>query len=102
MAKANKAAPAANTAAPAATTAAPAANTAVFTVLPPKRPLTGTKFGAGGNAATHQALYAAAQANGGTLTASAAQAVCKAQAHPGFYSYAVKRLQVLVPVVPAP
>jgi hypothetical protein len=91
MAKANK------VAATVAATPAPVAVT-VYTVIAPKRPLTGLKYGAQGNAATHAALAAAAQANGGTLTATAAQAVCAAQNHRGFYSYAVNKLRILQPV----
>lgn len=75
-------------------TAAPNAPT-VFTVVPPKRPLTGLKYGAKGNAATHAALAKAAAANGGTLTAVEAMAVCTEQSHKGFYSYAVNRLRIL-------
>jgi hypothetical protein len=73
----------------------------LFTVVAPKRPLTGLKYGANGNAATHAALATAAAANGGQLTAVQAMAVCTAQNHKGFYSYAVNRLRILQPVVAA-
>lgn len=90
---------------PAATEAAPAAAAPAlvthYTVLPPKRPLTGLKYGASGNAYTHSKLAEEAKAQGGTLTAAQAMAVCKQCSHQGFYSYAVNRLRVLVPVVQA-
>ena|SRR5271156_4373890 len=100
MAKANKAVKAQTVALavnPAGVTT-PAPAPTVFTVVPPKRPLTGLKYGAAGNAATHAALATAAAANGGTLSATAAYAVCVAQNHKGFYSYAVNRLRILQPV----
>lgn len=100
MAKANKTqAPALAVNPAGVTTPAPAPT--LFTVVAPKRPLTGLKYGAKGNAATHAALAAAASANGGTLTAAAAYAVCVAENHKGFYSYAVNRLHILQPVVAA-
>ena len=89
-------------------TVAPAAPQApiVYTVVAPKRPLTGTKWGGEfgqqtGNPATHAALAAAAAANGGTLTAAQALAVCVAQNHKGFYSYAINKLRILQPVAAA-
>jgi len=91
-------------------TAAPNAPT-LFTVVPPKRPLTGVKYGLQGNAYTHAQLAAAAagQANvanvvpttPGQLTAAQAMAVCKACSHSSFYSYAVNRLRILAPVTAA-
>ncbi len=81
-------------------TAAPNAPT-LFTVVPPKRPLTGVKYGLQGNAYTHAELAKAAAANGGTLTATEAMAVCKACSHSSFYAYAVNRLRILQPVVAA-
>jgi hypothetical protein len=81
-------------------TAAPNAPT-LFTVVPPKRPLTGVKYGVSGNAYTHAELAKAAAENGGTLTATQAMAVCKACSHQSFYSYAVNRLHILTPVVAA-
>lgn len=77
-------------------TAAPVAQV-TYTVVPPKRPLTGLKFGEKGNAYTHAMLAEAAKANGGTLTAAQAMAVCIAAQHKGFYSYAINRLHVLQP-----
>src|SRR5271170_2653000 len=82
-------------------TAAPQQDSTVFTVIPPKRTLTGLKYGISGNAKTHAALAEAAAANGGTLTATQAMGVCVAMQHKGFYTYAVKRLRVLQPVVAA-
>lgn len=81
--------------------AAPQAAPTVYTVVPPKRPLTGLKYGASGNAYTHSKLAEAAKANGGTLTAAQAAEVCKACNHNGFLSYAINRLRVLVPVAPS-
>jgi hypothetical protein len=74
-------------------TGAVAANTPVvqYAVQPPKRPLTGTKWGAQGNAGTHAALFAAAQANGGTLTYAQVHATCVGLQHAGFARYAVRR-----------
>jgi hypothetical protein len=77
------------------TVAEPQQDTTVFTVVAPKRPLTGLKYGANGNAATHAALADAAKANGGTLTATQAMAVCVAMQHKGFYSYAINKLRIL-------
>jgi hypothetical protein len=82
-----------------ATTQPAPAQPVVYTVVAPKRPLTGTKFGDHGNSATHAALHEAAKANGGTLTAAQALAVCAAQNHARFFGYAVRRLRVLQPVV---
>jgi hypothetical protein len=72
-----------------------------FTVLAPKRSLTGIKYGERGNAATHAALAAKAAELGGTITAAEAMAVCVAMQHKGFYTYAIKRLRVLQPIVAA-
>jgi hypothetical protein len=82
-------------------TAQPApAQPTVYTVVAPKRPLgTATKHGQGGTAGTHAALAAAAAANGGTLTAAQAVAVCTAQGDKAFFGYAVRKLRVLQPVV---
>ncbi len=70
----------------------------VYRVIAPKRPLTGTKYGANGNDATHHALAEQATQNGGTITYAQALAVCKAQNHARFLGYAIRRLRVLVPV----
>jgi hypothetical protein len=78
-------------------TAAPQQVT-TFTVAPPKRPLTGLKFGEKGNAYTHAKLAEAAAQHGGVLTAAQAMEVCVAAQHKGFYSYAVNRLKVLQPI----
>jgi hypothetical protein len=76
--------------------------TTVYTVLAPKGRLhEKTRYGTGGTAGTHAALAAAAAANGGTLTAAQAVAVCIAQGDRGFFGYAVRRLKVLQPVTPA-
>jgi hypothetical protein len=103
MAKSSKksVAPVAAVATTAADAAAPQQDNTVFTVLPPKRSLTGVKYGISGNAKTHAALAEAAAANGGTLTATQAMAVCVAMQHKGFYTYAIKRLRVLQAVVAA-
>jgi hypothetical protein len=73
----------------------------VFTVIAPKRGLTGLKYGERGNAATHAALAAKAAELGGTITAAQAMEVCVAMQHKGFLTYAIKRLRVLQPVVAA-
>lgn len=78
--------------------AAPAPAT-LYRVIAPKRPLTGTKFGAAGNLATHTALCEAATKAGGSLTMAQLQAVCAEQHHKGFLQYAINRLKVVVPVV---
>jgi hypothetical protein len=93
MAKGNKAA----ALKPQAPAQAPAAPVTQYSVVAPKRPLTGTKHGSG-TAATHGLLAAAAQANGGTLTLAQALAITKAAGDPGFARYAINRLKVLVPV----
>jgi hypothetical protein len=80
-------------------TTAPQQPSTVFTVIAPKRPLTGLKYGERGNAATHAALAAKAAELGGTITAAQAMEVCVAMQHKGFYSYAVKRLRILQAVV---
>lgn len=71
----------------------------LYRVVAPKRPLTGVKFGVSGNQFTHEALAQAATANNGVLTELQARQVCVNAAHKGFYTYAVKRLKILVPVV---
>jgi hypothetical protein len=80
-------------------TAAPQQKPTVFTVIAPKRPLTGLKYGERGNAATHAALAAKAAELGGTITAAQAMEVCVAMQHKGFYAYAINRLHILQAVV---
>jgi hypothetical protein len=70
----------------------------IYTVVAPKRPLTGLKYGAKGNEATHHALAAYAAEHGGKITYTEALTVCKAQSHASFLGYAIRRLRVLVPV----
>lgn len=81
--------------------AAPQAPATLYKVLPPKRPLTGLKFGEKGNTYTHAMLADAAAQHGGVLTAEQAIAVCIAAQHKRFFGYAVRRLKVLQPVAPA-
>lgn len=73
-------------------------NQVLYRVVAPKRPLTGVKFGVSGNEFTHTKLAEFAAANGGVLTDQQARQVCVDAAHKGFYSYAVKRLKILVEV----
>lgn len=68
-----------------------------YAVIAPKRPLTGVKFGASGNAKTHAALAAAASQHGGKLTMEQLVQVCADQHHKGFLQYAINRLKVVVP-----
>lgn len=78
--------------APAASQQAPVTR---YKVVAPKGKLSGTKHGQG-TAATHQALVAAANSNGGFLTYAQASAVCKTAGDPGFAAYAIRKLKVLV------
>lgn len=73
-----------------------------YKVIAPKRPLTGTKFGARGNLATHEALCKAATDNGGKLTMEQVVKVCTDMNHKPFANYAINRLKVVVPVVDQP
>jgi hypothetical protein len=83
------------------TSAPGSTNKTQYTVVAPKRPLTGLKYGASGNAYTHaQLANAAAASPTGTLTATQAMEVCIAANHVSFFTYAVKRLRILVPVEP--
>lgn len=94
------------TTAPAAAVAQPAPAAAVagpitlYSVVAPKRPLTGTKFGVKGNEFTHAALATAAQEHNGELTWEQVQATCIAAQHKSFAGYALRRLKILVPVQP--
>lgn len=72
-----------------------------YIIAPPKRPLTGTKFGQG-NEAAHHALAEAALKNGGALTQAQAVAVLQPLGHARFWGYAVRRLRVAIPLVDAP
>lgn len=94
-----KVAPEATTAAaPETAKAEPAKPVQYFTVVAPKRPLTGTHFGVSGNAYTHTKLAEAATANGGKITWQQVMEVCAAANHRSFATYALKRLKVLTPV----
>lgn len=105
MAKGNKVATVA-TVAPVATVAAQAAPQAapqvyVVSKRGAKYNPTGTKFGAKGNPGTWQAIQAAVQANGGTITHAQLVAVCNSMAHKGFAAYVVsQRCGWLVPQAP--
>jgi hypothetical protein len=112
MSKANKRvsqapAPAATESQPAAPAAtesqAPAAPKPVqlYTITAPKRPLTGTHFGQG-NLYIHTALCDLAKANNGQVTWAQIMEECTKVNHKSFATYALKRLKVIVPVVPQP